>query len=221
MDASLIQTVAVYALPVLFAITLHEAAHGYIAHALGDNTAYLTGRVSLNPIKHIDPIGTLLVPLLIYFATSGHFLFGYAKPVPVAFHRLRNPRWHSLWVALAGPGANFLMAIAWTCVSIVLIVFAIDEPFFEQMAQAGVLVNLAMCAFNLFPLLPLDGGRILWALLPPGPSHFLSRLEPYGFFIVMGLVLIGIVSSLWMLPLMRLLSLLIHFLLTPLYFLLS
>lgn len=221
MDASLIQIIAVYALPVLFAITLHEAAHGYIAHVFGDDTAYVNGRVSLNPLQHIDLIGTLLVPVLLYFATNGHFLFGYAKPVPVAFHRLRNPRWHSLWVALAGPGANFLMAFAWTCLFIVLTILGIDEPFFTQMARAGVIVNLAMCAFNLFPLLPLDGGRILWAFLPPRFSYSFSRLEPYGFFIVMGLVLIGVISNLWMRPLMTLLSWVINFLLTPLYFLLS
>lgn len=221
MDASLIQIIAVYALPVLFAITLHEAAHGYVAHAFGDDTAYVGGRVSLNPLQHIDPIGTLLMPVLLYFATNGHFLFGYAKPVPVAFHRLRNPRWHSFWVALAGPGANFLMAFAWKFLFIALVIFGINEPFFSEMARAGVIVNLAMCAFNLFPLLPLDGGRILWAFLPPGFSYSFSRLEPYGFFIVMGLVLIGVISNLWMRPLMAFLSWIINLLLTPLYFLLS
>jgi Zn-dependent protease len=205
----------------LFAITLHEAAHGYTAYLFGDDTAYVNGRVSLNPLQHIDPIGTLLVPVLLYFATNGNFLFGYAKPVPVAFHRLRNPRWHSLWVALAGPGANFVMAFAWTCLFIVLALLRVEEPFFTQMARAGVMVNLAMCAFNLFPLLPLDGGRIVSAFLPPRFAYSFNRLEPYGFFIVMGLVLIGIISNLWMRPLMMLLSWVINFLLTPLYFLFS
>ena len=113
MDSSLIQTIAVYALPVIFAITLHEAAHGYAARLLGDNTAYVLGRVSLNPMRHIDPVGTLAIPLILYFVTSGAFMFGYAKPVPVAFGNLRNPRWGSLWVAAAGPASNFVQALLW------------------------------------------------------------------------------------------------------------
>lgn len=137
MDSSLIQTLAVYALPVLFAITLHEAAHGYVAKLFGDNTAYSMGRVSLNPARHIDPIGTIAVPLLLYFMTSGQFVFGYAKPVPVAFDHLRNPRWHGMWVALAGPGSNVLQAFLWALVAVGLVVARVQEPFFTQMAQAG------------------------------------------------------------------------------------
>lgn len=221
MNPSLIQTIAVYALPVLFAITLHEAAHGYVARLFGDNTAYMMGRVSLNPMRHIDVMGTIIVPLLLYLGTGGSFLFGYAKPVPVIFSRLRDPRWHSVWVALAGPGANFLMAFAWALLSLLLIAFAIDEPFFQQMARAGRVVNLAMCAFNLFPLLPLDGGRVLSTLLPPQCSYYLHRLEPYGFFIVMGLVIAGVVSNLWMYPLMSFLAFIINFVLTPFSLLLN
>lgn len=219
MDSSIIQTLAVYALPVLFAITLHEAAHGYVARHFGDSTAYMLGRVSLNPLRHIDPIGTIAMPLLLYFATAGAFVFGYAKPVPVAFGNLRNPRWHSLWVALAGPGSNFVMAVGWALMSIGLAVMAIDEPFLVKMAQAGVLVNLVMAAFNLFPVPPLDGGRVLMALLPARPAIMLSRLEPYGFFIVLALVAAGIITQVWMRPVMRLLATLIQWMLSPIFFL--
>ena len=167
MDISnLIQTVLIYALPVLFAITVHEAAHGYAARHFGDDTAYRMGRITLNPLKHIDPIGTILMPLMLYFATSGAFLFGYAKPVPVNFGNLRNPKRHMVWVALAGPGSNFIQAIGWAVVLWALVASGVHERFFMEMARAGVLVNLVMWAFNLFPLPPLDGGRILVGLLP-------------------------------------------------------
>lgn len=198
---SAIQTVLIYALPVLFAITVHEAAHGYVARHFGDNTAYMMGRVTLNPIKHIDPIGTIAMPLLLYFATSGAFLFGYAKPVPVNFGHLRHPRVHSIWVALAGPASNFIQALMWAIAFTVLVAAGVDERFFLEMAKAGVLVNLVMWAFNLFPLPPLDGGRILTSLLPPRAAWAFSRIEPYGFFIVLGLVVAGIVGTLWLRPL--------------------
>jgi Zn-dependent protease len=201
MDSSLIQTIAVYALPVVFAITLHEAAHGYVARWLGDNTAYVLGRVSINPMRHIDPLGTIAIPLLLYFATSGAFVFGYAKPVPVAFGNLRNPRWGSLWVAAAGPGSNFIQALIWGLFGVALAVFNVDEPFFTRMAGAGVGVNLVLGVLNLFPLPPLDGGRVLMALLPPRQAIALSRLEPYGFFIVMALVMTGTLTRYWLNPL--------------------
>jgi Zn-dependent protease len=201
---NLIQTVLIYALPVIFAITVHEAAHGYVARYLGDQTAWMMGRVTLNPIKHIDPIGTILMPLLLYFATSGAFLFGYAKPVPVNFGRLRNPKRDMIWVALAGPAVNFIQAILWALVFVALLATGVTEPFFVKMAQGGVLVNLVMWAFNLFPLPPLDGGRVLAGLLPRGGAQdLLARIEPYGFFIVMGLVIAGIVSTWWLRPLMN------------------
>lgn len=196
-----IQTIAIYALPVLFAITVHEAAHGYVARYLGDNTAYLMGRVTLNPVKHIDPIGTIAMPLLLYFATNGAFLFGYAKPVPVQFGRLRNPRSGMIWVALAGPASNFIQAIAWALLFMVLAIAGVQERFFVEMAKAGVLVNLVMWAFNLFPLPPLDGGRVLAGLMPLRARMVLDRIEPYGFFIVMGLVIAGVVSAIWLRPL--------------------
>ncbi len=203
MDSSLIQTITVYALPVLFAITLHEAAHGYVAHRFGDNTAYMMGRVSLNPLKHIDPLGTIVMPLVIYLATGGAFLFGYAKPVPVLFRNLRNPRWHSLWVSLAGPACNFVQAFVWGLFSVLLRATQINEAFFLRMAVAGVLVNLVMCIFNLFPIPPLDGGRILVSLLPARQALALARLEPYGFLIVIALMVTGLLGNLWLLPLLE------------------
>lgn len=202
--AHLIQTIALYALPVLFAITIHEAAHGYAARYFGDNTAYRLGRVTLNPLKHIDPFGTIAMPLLLYFATSGAFLFGYAKPVPVNFGALRNPKRDMVWVALAGPASNFAQAIVWALLLAVLALLGIQEPFFVEMAQGGMMVNLVMWAFNLFPLPPLDGGRILVGLLPWKQAQIVSRLEPWGFFIVMGLVIAGVVGRLWLDPLMAL-----------------
>ncbi|HCY15914.1 MAG TPA: site-2 protease family protein [Curvibacter sp.] len=217
--SKLIQTVLIYALPVLFAITVHEAAHGYAARRFGDNTAWMLGRVTLNPIKHIDPVGTILMPLLLYFATSGAFLFGYAKPVPVRFDRLRHPKRDMVWVALAGPGANLLQALLWGALMYMLLGLDVNERFFLEMCKAGVLVNVVMFAFNLFPLPPLDGGRILVGLLPWRQAAWVARIEPWGFFIVMALVILGVVSTLWMQPVMALTYGLLDLLLTPLSFL--
>ena len=214
--AHLIQTVSLYAIPVLLAITLHEAAHGYAAKHFGDNTAYAMGRVTLNPLPHIDPVGTILMPLMLYFATSGAFLFGYAKPVPVRFGNLRNPKRDMIWVALAGPGSNFFQALVWGALLYLFKGMNIAEPFLIEMAQGGVLVNVVMAVFNLFPLPPLDGGRILVGLLPYRQAMLVSRVEPWGFFIVMALVLAGVVSNLWLRPLMGLSYQLINLLLTPL-----
>jgi Zn-dependent protease len=218
--ANLIQTVAIYALPVLFAITVHEAAHGYAARHFGDNTAWTLGRVTLNPLKHIDPIGTIAMPLLLYFATSGAFLFGYAKPVPVNFGKLRNPKRDMIWVALAGPASNFLQAFLWAVALVALAAFGAQERFFIQMAQAGVLVNLVMWAFNLFPLPPLDGGRVLAGLLPWRQAQWLGRVEPWGFFIVMALVIAGVVGTYWLRPLISLGYLVLNGLTSPLLMLL-
>lgn len=217
--AQLIQTVTIYAIPVLFAITVHEAAHGYAARYFGDLTAYQQGRISLNPFKHIDPIGTIAVPLMLYFATAGAFMFGYAKPVPVNFGNLRNPKKDMVWVALAGPAVNLLQAFFWAIALILLLAAGVEERFWLSMCKAGVLVNVVMFVFNLFPLPPLDGGRILVGLLPWRQAIAVSRIEPYGFFIVMALVLTGIVSSLWMQPLMGLTYLLIDLVLLPFNFL--
>lgn len=214
--ADQIQTVLIYALPVLFAITVHEAAHGYAARHFGDNTAYMLGRITLNPMKHIDPVGTVLMPLMLYFATSGAFLFGYAKPVPVRFGNLRNPKRDMIWVALAGPGANLVQAVMWGVLFYLLAAMGVTEPFFIKMCQGGMLVNVVMFAFNLFPLPPLDGGRILVGLLPLRQALFVSRVEPWGFFIVMALVVAGVVSTLWMRPVMALTFSLLDLVLSPL-----
>jgi Zn-dependent protease len=214
--ANLIQTVAIYALPVLFAITVHEAAHGYVARHFGDNTAWMLGRVTLNPLKHIDPVGTILMPLVLYFATSGAFLFGYAKPVPVQFGKLRNPKRDMVWVALAGPGANLIQALLWGIGLYLLQGAGLTEPFFIKMCQAGILVNVVMLVFNLFPLPPLDGGRVLVGLLPWKQAMLVSRVEPWGFFIVMALVIAGVITNLWMRPLMTLTYALLEIVLTPL-----
>jgi Zn-dependent protease len=216
----LIQTVLIYALPVLFAITLHEAAHGYAARHFGDNTAYMLGRITLNPLAHIDPMGTILMPLLLYFATGGAFLFGYAKPVPVNFSQLRKPKRDMIWVALAGPAANFGQALLWGVLFYLLAALGVDEPFFVEMCQGGILTNVVMFAFNLFPLPPLDGGRILVGLLPRRQAALVSSIEPWGFFIVMALVVTGVVGALWMRPLMGLTTTLLHWLLSPLALLL-
>lgn len=210
-----IQAVAINAIPLIFAITIHEAAHGYAAQKLGDNTAYLLGRVTLNPLKHIDPVGTILIPLLLIL-TGSPFLVGYAKPVPVRFDRLKNPRIDSIWVALAGPGSNFFQALIWAILLITLIGFGINERFLLAMSQAGIIWNLGLLVFNLFPLPPLDGGRILAGLLPARQSILLGKVEPWGFFIVLGLVFTGVIGSFWMEPLIAFFKSVIYFVTLPL-----
>ena len=212
----IVQTIATHALPVLLAITLHEAAHGLVAKLLGDTTAWAMGRVTINPFVHIDPVGTIAMPLILYIATAGNFLFGYAKPVPVDFSRLRNPKRDMVWVALAGPVANLLQAVVWAVIIYVLTANSAEERFFFEMAQAGLLTNLVMFAFNLFPVPPMDGGRILVGLLPLRMAISYSRVERYGFFIVMGLVVLGVVNALWMLPIMTASMFSIQWLLQPL-----
>jgi Zn-dependent protease len=219
--AQIVQAITVNAIPLLLAITLHEAAHGYAARHFGDNTAYMLGRITLNPAKHIDPVGTILMPLMLYFATSGAFMFGYAKPVPVNFGNLRNPKRDMIWVALAGPAANLVQAVVWAIAALLLASSGSEEEFFQLVCRAGVLWNLVMFAFNLFPLPPLDGGRILVGLLPWKQAAAVSRLEPYGFFIVMALVVTGVVSTYWLYPLIRVTYSAIRILLTPLQMLLS
>lgn len=212
----LIKTVLIYALPVIFAITLHEAAHGYIALKRGDNTAQMLGRVSVNPVVHIDWLGTVLLPLILYISTQGQFVFGYAKPVPVRMERLHSPKRDMVWVALAGPGANFLMALAWMALWVILRIAGVEERFFLEMCRAGVLTNAVMFAFNLFPVPPLDGGRVLVGLLPGRWAMALARVEPWGFFIVMALVVVGVVNALWMQPIMTLVIAVLRLLLSPL-----
>jgi Zn-dependent protease len=214
----IVQTIATHALPVLLAITLHEAAHGLVAKLLGDNTAWAMGRVTINPFVHIDPVGTIAMPLILYIATAGNFLFGYAKPVPVRFGNLRHPKKDMIWVALAGPGSNLVQAIFWAIMYLLLVKVSLTERFFLEMCQAGVLVNVVMFAFNLFPLPPLDGGRILVGVLPWKQAAMVSRIEPWGFFIVLGLVVTGVISALWMRPVMSATYWLLDVLLVPFRF---
>ena len=183
---SVIQTITVYAIPVLFAITVHEAAHGYVARLFGDNTAFVAGRITLNPLKHIDPIGTIVVPLVM--VTLSGFMFGWAKPVPVNFGQLRKPKRDMIWVAAAGPGVNLLMAILWLLFAKAVVFLGIQEAFFLLVADAGIKVNLMLMALNLLPLPPLDGGRILVGVLPRKIAWQVARIEPYGFVILMVLL---------------------------------
>ncbi len=215
----IIQTIAVYAIPVLFAITLHEAAHAYAAKYFGDLTAYSQGRMSLNPIRHIDLFGTILIPLALALMSSP-FLFGYAKPVPVDFSRLRNPKKQMAWVALAGPAANFFMALLWMIIFISLDAAGMREEFFFLVAKAGFKINLVLFAFNLFPLPPLDGGRIMTSILPNRYAYKFTRLEPYGFFIVLGLMMLNLLQY-WMMPVIAGANLLLSLLISPLNFLLK
>lgn len=193
---ALIQTLAIYAIPILLAITLHEAAHGYTARHFGDPTAYLAGRISLNPLRHVDPIGTILVPGAILVASKliggSAMLFGWAKPVPVDFTRLRNPKRDMLWVAAAGPFANLLMAVGWAA----LLKFAgmTPENLYTEMALAGIEINAVLMLLNLLPIPPLDGGRIAVSLLPHRLAWQFSRLEPYGLAILLVLLFTGVLS---------------------------
>ena len=187
---TIVQTVAVYLVPVLFAISLHEAAHGYAARYFGDPTAANEGRLSLNPIRHIDPFGTVLLPLMLYLAIQ--IPFGYAKPVPVDFSRLRNPKKQMAWVAFAGPGSNFLMGLGWMIAFVVLSVTPPTEigDFLRKMAGAGVSVNAAMFVFNMIPVPPLDGGRIMTGVLPMSLARPYASIERYGMAVFGALVLL-------------------------------
>jgi Zn-dependent protease len=200
MELSLIQKIAVFAIPVIFAITLHEAAHGYVARFFGDMTAAAAGRITANPLKHIDPVGTILVPLVILLTSKllggGAILFGWAKPVPVNFARLRRPKQDMLWVAAAGPGINFVMAMFWALM--IQLGHALGSGFASApmmlMGAAGVFINVILMALNLIPLPPLDGGRIAVSLLPMKQAMLFARLEPYGLFILLGLMFTGILG---------------------------
>jgi len=195
--AGFIQILSLYALPAILAITLHEAAHGYAAKRLGDLTAYQEGRISLNPLKHIDPIGTLVVPAVLLIASGGKLAFGWAKPVPVNFARLRNPKRDMFWVAAAGPAVNLFMAIGWAIVFKIVVTSPVNyftDPALA-MAQGGIVINLVLMVLNLLPIPPLDGGRIAVSLLPNSMAYSLARLEPYGLLIIMLLMVTDILGS--------------------------
>ncbi len=184
--------IAVFAVPVIFAITLHEAAHGYVARHFGDTTAFMLGRVSLNPGRHIDLVGTVFLPLVTLFATGGRIMFGWAKPVPVNFHALRHPKRDMLWVALAGPAANLVMAVGWAAALKIGALSGLRQSdFLIQVPLAGIEVNLVFMALNLLPILPLDGGRVVVSLLPSPLAGRFARLEPFGLPILLGLVVIS------------------------------
>jgi Zn-dependent protease len=200
MEFNLVQTIAIYALPVVFAITMHEAAHGYVARHFGDKTAEREGRISLNPVRHIDLMGTIIVPLLILVASKlfggSGILFGWAKPVPVNFGNLRQPKRDMLWVAAAGPFSNLLMALGWA--GLLKLSMLIESNSFSLplglMAEAGITVNVVLMVLNLLPILPLDGGRIAVSLLPNRMAYSYARMEPWGFPILLVLLFTNVLS---------------------------
>ena len=197
-ELNLLQRVAVWVLPVIFAITAHEVAHGWMARRLGDPTAMMLGRLTLNPIKHIDPLGTLLIPGLMLL--MGGFIFGWAKPVPVTWQNLKRPKQDMVWVALAGPAANLLMAIIWAVLAKIGMATytqdSLSSLFLIYTGVAGIFINVTLMSLNLLPLPPLDGGRVLTGLLPGPLAWKLSRIEPYGFFILLALLYTGILGHL-------------------------
>ena len=187
--ASFLTGLSIAAIPVLFAITLHEVAHGWVARSFGDRTAEAQGRLSLNPIRHIDPVGTVLVPAILFWL--GGFLFGWARPVPVNPRFMRDPRRNMVWVSAAGPAANLAMAVVWAFLMMVSqrVDLGVTGQWIGFMADWGIQINLMLAVFNMLPIPPLDGGQFLENLLPPGPLvSMLAAIRPYGFFIVLGLI---------------------------------
>jgi len=204
-ELTLIQKIIVWAVPVLFAITVHEVAHGWVASRFGDDTARYSGRLTLNPLKHVDPVGTVLVPGLLLMI--GGFIFGWAKPVPVNFSNLNHPRRDMIYVAIAGPGANLLMAVIWGLVGLL----AQYTPAFTAlpmlyMSVAGLYINAILMLINLIPVPPLDGGRVAVGLLPESLARSYSKLEPYGLFIMLGLLATGLLGKILIIPLSAFLS---------------
>ncbi|TQK07708.1 site-2 protease family protein [Herbaspirillum sp. SJZ107] len=214
----LIRNLAVYALPVLFALTMHDAAQAFVARRFGDNTAHAAGRTTLNPLAHIDPVGTIVIPVVMYLMTS--FVFGYAKPLPLNYGQMRHPKRDMAFVALSGPGANFVMALIWLIFGILLQYFQVDESFPNLVAKAGVQVNLWLMAFNLLPIPSMDGGRIVFSLLPQKAAYQFARLEPYGFLILLALILLKVVT-IWLFFVGSIAGKLLYLIASPLILLLS
>lgn len=196
-ELNTVQRLAVWALPVLMAITVHEVAHGWVAKKLGDPTAQMMGRLTLNPLKHIDPVGTILLPAVLL--VLGGFIFGWAKPVPITWENLKNPRRDVALVAIAGPGANFLMAVVWALIMKVSLVSGVGSGGFAYplilMAQAGITINVILMILNLVPIPPLDGGRVLGGMLPGRLAWQFSRIEPFGIWILLALLISGVLAS--------------------------
>jgi len=197
-DLNTIQKISYWIIPVLFAITLHEAAHAFVAHRLGDSTAKMLGRLSINPLRHIDLIGTIVVPIAIAVLSNFHFVFGWAKPVPINWTQLKNPRRDMALVAAAGPLSNIVMAFFWAVLLKLLIAIhpAASSPvlFLYMAAQAGILINMVLAILNFIPIPPLDGSRVVASLLPPSAAIQYMRIEPFGFFIILALLLTGILG---------------------------
>jgi Zn-dependent protease len=214
----LIPTLAVYALPVLLALTMHDAAQAWMAKYFGDNTAHAAGRTSLNPLAHIDPLGTIVIPVAMFLMTS--FVFGYAKPLPLNYGQMRHPKRDMAWVALSGPAANFIMALLWLLLKIALYYGGVQEEFWGRMAEAGVTTNLWLMAFNLLPVPSMDGGRVLFSVLPQRAAYNFARLEPYGFIILLALIVLKVVGY-WLLLVDTVGRLLLAVIVSPLITLLS
>ena len=197
LELNLVQKIAVWVVPVLLAITVHEVAHGWIARKLGDNTAFMLGRLTLNPLKHVDPMGTIVIPGLLLLMQAG-FIFGYAKPVPINWKNLRQPKRDMALVAAAGPGANLFMAIGWALLIRLGLLLGETGMALVLMGVAGITINIILMVLNLLPLPPLDGGRVMTGLLPGPWAYKFSRIEPYGFFILIALLVTGVLGMvLW------------------------